>query len=402
MSLREFPQFRAIWLSSFAAYVGLWSQTVALGWLVLQVTHSTFYLAVFTAFRLAPMLVGPVGGVLADKVDRTSLLAASQFIASIVIAAALVLFHWDLLNFWIIVVSGFLTGLTGPPLEPARLTMIADIVEPGYLQNAMAINTVCLFASIIISPIISGLLIDISGITSALLFATLMFLASAVILANLGPIERHLPSSTSLNQHATAFNQFLQSSRLILTNGTTAAVLLVSFCANILVFPAYQAFMPVFAKDVLHSGAGGLGLLLTSSGLGAVIGSFFISVLGEKVSKGKLFLGSTAVYGLLFAIFALSRSLLLSVLLMAAVGFASAGFAVLQNSLMLTLAPAEIRGQAMGLQVLAIGILPIAILFQGAVASEVGVVATTTLGGCLLAVCMGVILVRCSGLASVE
>jgi MFS family permease len=156
--------------------------------------------------------------------------------------------------------------------------------------------------------------------------------------------------------------------------------------------------MPVFAKGVLHLGPDGLGWLLAFSGVGALIGSLAIAFLGDFRGKGAMFVYGTAVWGACWTLFALSRSVPLSFVLIFAVGVSSAAFGVLQSTLLLILAPANVRGRAMGLQELAIGVLPIATLLHGAIADFMGVPMSTAVSGLLLVLLMLALAVKVPGL----
>jgi predicted MFS family arabinose efflux permease len=173
--------------------------------------------------------------------------------------------------------------------------------------------------------------------------------------------------------------------RTVLRSRLTSAVLLVTLSANILIWPIYQTFMPVFAKDVLGLNASGLGWLLTCGGLGGLTGSLIIAMMGDFRFKGGLFVLGTAAWGALWAVFGLSHSVPISFAIMACIGLMSASFGVLQTTLMLMTTEPGMQGRALGIQELAIGSMPIASLGLGVVAQAIGVGATAFFCGILLA-----------------
>jgi predicted MFS family arabinose efflux permease len=186
----------------------------------------------------------------------------------------------------------------------------------------------------------------------------------------------------------------LSGFRTVLSNRLAATVLFVTLCANILIWPVYQAFVPVFAVDILGLDAAGLGWLLTCAGIGGLTGSLTIAALGDFRFKGGLFVLGTATWGVLWTLFALSTHTASSYLLMAMIGVMSASFGVLQTTLLLMTTEPGVQGRALGMQELAIGIMPLSALALGAIAERVGVDTTTAVCGVLLAGSMLTVAVR--------
>ncbi|TCO26512.1 hypothetical protein EV652_107404 [Kribbella steppae] len=172
--------------------------------------------------------------------------------------------------------------------------------------------------------------------------------------------------------------------RAISRNQLATTVLLVTLAANTLLWPIAQAFMPVFAQESLSLDAAGLGWLLTCSGIGGLIGSLALAGLGDFRFKGAVFVFGTAMWGALWSLFALSRNTIAAFLLMAAIGVMSAAFGVLQTTLLLMTTETHLHGRALGLQELAIGIMPVASLALGAFAEHFGVGPTTFVSALLL------------------
>jgi predicted MFS family arabinose efflux permease len=172
------------------------------------------------------------------------------------------------------------------------------------------------------------------------------------------------------------------------------AVLLVTLAANTLLWPVYQSFMPVFAEESLGLGAAGLGALLTCSGIGGLVGSLVIAGLGDFRRKGALFVVGTAVWAVLWAFFALSHTVSLSFALMCVIGLSSAAFGVLQTTLLLMTTEPAVHGRALGLQELAIGIMPVATLVLGLIAERNGVAHTVFGAGLALVAVLGLVALR--------
>ncbi|MFM9370504.1 MFS transporter [Streptomyces sp. Da 82-17] len=393
-SLRNSPPFRLLWVSNLFFFCGTWTQTLILGWLVFQSTHSEMLLAVFTAARLAPMLLGPFAGVLSDRLDRVRMLTFACTWALVAVAAVAAMESFFRVPYWALVLGGLAVGLAQSPSQPARFALVLDLVGRESLSNANALNAMAMNMTQVLGPAIGGALISAVGAPTALWISTAWY---GVSLLALRPLRRHArPAHAVRAAHSAraadagtrrpeSVGRMLRSGvRTVLTNRLAAGVLFVTLAANILLWPVYQGFMPVFADEVLHLDAAGLGWLLTCSGAGGLAGSLVIAALGDFRAKGGLFVIGTATWAALWALFALSHHTALSFVLMACIGLTSATFGVLQSTLLLMVTEPAVQGRALGIQELAIGVMPLASLGLGASAAHAGVGTTTFVSAVLL------------------
>lgn len=364
-------------------FTGAWMQTLVLAWLIYDLTGSIFLLGIFTTARLFPMVLGPIGGLLADRVDRTRMLIGVQAMACAVALTIAALVFTGLVEYWHLLVGGFLIGLAQTPSQPARATMVMEIVSRKDLANAIALNTLTLNTSQITGAAVGGVALATLGPGPALLGAAGCLLLSALALVPLLKLDRH----TAKASHS-PLRDMVEGFRVVLVSKEMMAVLSVTFAANIFVYPIFQSFLPVFAKDVLKAGPGGLGMITAAAGVGAISGSLLIAGMGDFSWKGTLYMLGTGAFGLFYALFALSAWLPASVVLIGLAHIGGSAFGVLQSTLLLTLSPAEVRGRVIGIQGLAIGILPLTTLVQGAIASAIGVPLTSFIASALLAINM--------------
>lgn len=392
-SFRWYPGFRLLWMSNLFFFGGVWTQTLILGWLVFDLTESEFLLALFTAVRLAPMLLGPIGGAISDRFDRARFVMGAVLWAFAAVVALAALVSTGHITYVGIVVGGLCIGLAQSPSQPARSTLALDLVGRESISNANALNSMAMSSTQILGPALGGAMISAFGVSVALWISAGWYLLSFVMLL---PIRRisELPYERRGAHHESLTSFVRNGFRLVLGTPLAGAVLSVTLVANILLWPVYQTFMPVFAKDVLELDASGLGWLVTCSGLGGLAGSIAIAFLGDFRFKGTLFVFGTTVWGALWLLFGLSRSVPLSFVLMVGIGLASAAFGVLQTTLLLVLTEPVIHGRALGLQELAIGIQPLAALVLGGTAELFGVGGSTVLSGALLVAFMLVLAVR--------
>ncbi|MFI7341118.1 MFS transporter [Streptomyces sp. NPDC050085] len=396
-SLRGSKGFRALWISNVFFFGGAWTQTMVLGWLVFETTHSEFLLAVFTSARLAPMLLGPFAGVLSDRYDRIRLLtfACSWALGAATVVAALQSVHQ--VPYWVLVLGGFATGLAQSPSQPARSALVLDLVGRGSLSNANALNAMAMNMTQVVGPALGGAMISAFGASAALWISGAWYAVSLLALrplrrAHRAPVAGHGAAPEPVSTMLTSGLRSILRSRL------TAAVLAVTLAANVLLWPIHQAFMPVFAKESLGLDADGLGWLLTCGGIGGLAGSLAIAALGDFRFKGALFVFGTAAWAALWSLFALSHQVALSFVLMAAIGVLSASFGVLQTTLLLMTTDPSVQGRALGVQELAIGVMPVSSLGLGVAAQYAGVATTTFLSALLLIAFLVLLALRMPGL----
>jgi len=376
-------RFRDLWLSSGLFFSGFWAQTVVLAWLAFELTDSEFAVAAFTAARFAPLLIGPLGGLLADRTHRPRTLRRSIAIALALGIAVAALASFGDIAYWQIVIGGLLIGMMQAPLQPVRFTLIMDIVGREQISTANALNMAAMFGSRIVAPAIAGWVISAAGADVALWFSAAWYIPAWLLLARFEEIGRTSPIS-----QARIIPDLLEGFRIIVRHRAMAGVLMASVAANVFAWPVMQGFLPVFAEQVLDVGASGLGVLVAANGLGALVGALTIASMGNVRRKGRLFFVATAIFGLMLSAFALTDRMPLALVLIFLAGFASAGFGVMQSTLLLLLAPEEVRGRAMGVLMLSIGVLPVSLLVLGAIAAVVGVIATTIVAGVVLALVM--------------
>jgi predicted MFS family arabinose efflux permease len=347
--------------------------------MVFETTGSEFLLGLFTAFRLAPLLLGPISGAIADRYDRVRMLMVAclwALLAVVVVASMASLGHAP---YWAMVMAGFAIGLAQSPSQPARMSLVLELVGRKNISNANALNSMAMNMTQVIGPALGGAMISALGAPAALWVSAAWF---AISVGLLWPL-RTITGKARIHVEP-VFQMVREGLRTVFSNRITATVLLITLAANILIWPVYQSFMPVFAKDVLDLDAAGLGWLLMSGGVGGLTGSLIIASMGDFRFKGGLFVFGTAAWGGLWALFGLSETTALSFILMGCIGLASAAFGVLQTTLMLMTTEPAMQGRALGIQELAIGSMPIASLGLGVLAQEIGVGPTAVICGTLL------------------
>jgi len=380
-ALRYYRDFRFLWSSNLLYQITWWMLLLVMGWLSYELTDNAFMVALFTAARLFPTLFGPFLGAIADKVDRRRFMLLIMVAQVVFIVFLAVLTATGRLQFWHLTLIGFLDGLVFTAISTAGYALAMDIVGEENVTNAVALNTVAMDLTRVIGPAVGGVLVATLGPANC--FWTAGAVCVVAILA-LWPLK--IPPTTTVSGQESVLENIIEGFKYVVHSRDMLSVLAVSFAANIFLWPAYQSFMPIFAKDNLGQGPEGLGFLLTAMGAGALVGALVLASMGNFRRKGLVYLWGTGTMTVFFGAFAISHFFPLALVLVGLFGMCSAAFSTMQATLMLILAPEDMRGRASGFLRLAIGVYTFGALAMGAVANAVGAGLTTGVSCAILVV----------------
>jgi MFS family permease len=347
--------FRIYWVGMFVSLVGTWIQTVALSWLVFQLTNSSFLLGLVGFLGSIPVFVLSLfGGVLADRVNKRNFLLAvlTQF-----------KFITPLQIMFIALFNGMIMAFDAP----ARQSIVVELVGKEHLFNAIALNSVAFNSSRIIGPAIAGVLISIIGMSGCFYLNGISFLAVIIALFYI-----KFGKSTIRNNNSTLSDI---KEGLIFVSGKRLILALMSVVAAMSLFGiSYVILMPVVASHVLGVGVKGLGGLMSSTGIGALAGALVLARLGNFKFKGRLLVWSIFVFSVSLITFSLSKNYFLSIFALIFTGGFSVITVALVNTLLQVNVPHEFRGRVMSLFMITFaGIVPFGNLISGALAQSWGV-----------------------------
>lgn len=312
--------YRFYFSGQLISLIGTWLQTVAQGWLVYDLTRSPFLVGLIGAVQFLPILVfGIIGGVLADKFDKRKLLILTQGISLILALILGILTLLGLINIWIIGIMAFLLGLVNAIDTPGRQSFAIDLVGKEHLHSAIALNIGSFNGARVIGPAVAGFLIAKfgAGITFILNGFTFLGPLTALSVMKLAP-------STEKPRQQHPILALKTGLRYSYYHPIIKTLLLFTVVFSIFGF-SYTTMLPVIAERVYHQGAFGLGLLFSSAGLGAVIGTVVVSVLYTKYPTKSLLLGGSFLFAISLFIFAVTSdfTFALTLLFLSGVGFAS-------------------------------------------------------------------------------
>jgi MFS family permease len=373
--------FRIYWLGMFVSLIGTNMQFVAQGWLVFQLTNSAFLLGVVGFLGAIPVFVLSLfGGVLADRVNKRSILFFTQIAFMLLAFLLAVLTQFQLIRPQQIMFIALLNGIIMAFDAPARQSIVVELVGKKHLFNAITLNSVAFNSSRIIGPAIAGVLISIIGMSGCFYLNGVSFLAviAALFWIKLG--------GTMTRNNNSAFKDLKEG--LVFISRNRSILGLLSLVSVMSLFGiSYIMLMPVFAGNVLHVGVRGLGVLMSSIGVGALIGSLILARLGDFKYKGKLLTWSVFLFSFLLINFSLSKSYIWSIVSLILLGSISLPATAVINTLLQVNVPDEFRGRIMGLFMITFaGIMPFGSLISGSLAQAIGIQAALFLCGlvCLM------------------
>ncbi|HUK20400.1 MAG TPA: MFS transporter [Gemmatimonadales bacterium] len=376
--------FRLFFFGQGISLIGTWMQSVALGWLVLELTNSAFAVGVNQALRSLGVLVFTLyGGTVVDRVDKRRLIVWTQVLQMLEALALAALVWTHTVAIWQVMVLAVMFGIVNAFDIPARQAFIVELVGKDDLMNAIALNSSMFNAARIVGPAVAGLLIGASGV------AMCFFLNGISYIAVLGGLAAmRLPTFVPRTGHPSAWEGFREALGFIRSERRMSALVTLVAIFSVLGFP-FLVLMPVVARDVLHTNARGYGLLMTSVGVGAMLGALALAWRGRSVRKGMALLVSGGAFGALLVAFAATRSYVVAVLLLALAGCAMIVTTALSNTMIQLLVPDALRGRVMAFYAFVfVGMAPFGAFQAGFLAEHYGTPLAIGLGGvgCLVAV----------------
>jgi len=371
--------FRLLWSGQVASLTGSWMQSVAQGWLVLRLTDSAFQLGVIGFCTFAPVLaLGLAAGAAADRVARRNALLWIQGGAMLVALALGLLTLTGAVRVWQVALLALAQGSLAAFEIPIRQSFLQDLVGRDDLPNAIALNSMAFNGARLLGPALAGAVLPLFGEAACFLLNAASFSAVLAGLALIRP-----PGRRPDGPRASWLGSVREGLGYAAGDPRVRAVLLLVMISSVFGMP-YSILMPVFARDVLKVGAGGLGILMGATGLGASIGALYLA--GRRSSRrfGRIVGLATAAFGAALVGFALSRGFALSLGLLTVAGGALIVQLAGSNTWLQLNAPAEMRGRIVSLYMLSfIGMAPFGSLLAGWVARLLGAPAAVAIGGAI-------------------
>jgi MFS family permease len=393
--------YRLLFQGNAVTSAGFWMQQAALGWLVLGLTDSPFYLGVASFARSFPMLVvSPFGGVIADRLDRRRVMIATQAAQLVLTAALAVLVLLGVVAIWHVLVASFLMGVAVSIHVPARQALIPVLVGKARLVNALALYSMSLNASRIVGPALAGAMMGWAGVGGCLALQSAGYLWAMLNVLQIrygtpaaGAAGAVAASASTGRTGTTVVQNLLDGFRYCFRTRPVLLQLLIAAVPAVVAYP-YMQFFPAFARDEFAIGASGLGLLMAAMGVGALAGSFWVASRRDFRRKSLVTVICAAGFGLFLCAFASATWLPLALLCLALAGATSSVYTTLNGTILQEICPDEYRGRVSSVYMVTWGMQPLGALPAGALAEAHGARLTVFLGGAIcLAFALAMLLV---------
>ncbi len=384
-SALTYRNFRLFWFGQIISLTGTWMHSAGQGWLVLKLTDSPFYLGLVGSAASMPILLFTLaGGVVADRFPKKRILLTTQTILMFVALTLAVLVSTEVINVWYVLAITFFIGTISAFDIPTRQSFLVEMVGKENLLNAIALNSAAFNGARIIGPAVAGILIRYLGLSACFYINSLSFLAAIIGLLKMRfmPEEIREPRKSGLREEFQEGLKYIFSERKIYN--LIISVGIISFFG----FP-YISFLPVYARDILKTGAAGLGLLMGCAGLGAFTGAISLAIRGDFTKKGILLATSGITFSSALLIFSLSTTVWLSYVMLFFVGWGAISQIATANSLLQLTAPDRLRGRVMSsFTMVFLGMTTVGNFVIGSLAVYVGTQAALAIGAkfCLLGI----------------
>ena len=368
--------FRLFIVGQGITMIGTWVQMVAQAWLVYRLSQSSVMLGVVSFASLIPYLVlAPVAGVVCDRVNRRMLILLMRFLAMIQAALLAVLTLTGTVQVWHVFYLALALGVVGVFEMTARQSFLVEMVGKEDLMNGIALNSSVYNSGRIVGPAVAGVLVALVGEGWCFAVNSVSFLAVIVSL-----LMMRLPPFPRPTERFAPLEHFREGWEFVRGHAPSRALLLLLGLTSVMNYP-YLVLMPVFADTILEGGPKALGLLMSASGIGAILGSMYMATRTGLRGLSRTITVMTILYGTALVLFALSPNLYLSMLLLMPVGFGMMVSVAATNTALQTLSPDPLRGRVLGFySMMFVGMTPIGSLLAGWGGDQIGAPRTVIIG----------------------
>jgi len=372
--------FRIYAIGNALSLVGLWVQRVAVGWLTWELTRSGTWLGIMVFADLAPaLLLGPIGGAIADRFDRKRIAMGAQALALVQAASLAALTMAGLIDIYALLAFTVALGAVSSFWQPVRLALMPALVERPDLPAAIAIASMIFNLARFVGPAVAGPIIVYAGVGPAFAVNAVSFLAFLVALAAMDlPRPKPRPRGGS-----SVLGDVMAGVRFAAAHAGIGPLLLLTLVVAAGVRPVAE-LLPGFADAVFDRGAGGLAMMTSALGLGALVGGLWLARRGDRPGLTRATLTGAALGGVAVAAFAATDVFPLALLAISGAGVAIAISAVGAQTLVQTAVPDEMRGRVLSFYGLIFRSAPaLGALAMGAASEVVGLGPPVMVGAAL-------------------
>ena len=381
LSSLQHSQFRWLYASNMAFMFAMMGQFLVRSVLAFDLTGSEFALGIVNVAVAIPMLIiSPIGGALADRLDRRKLIIGVQLAVVADEFATFFLIVTGLLEFWHLVALTSVLGGLFPFMMPARQAIVVNVVGKRGLGNAMALQMGGMNGARVIGPVTAGFLVSLTGIESTYAVALVLY---GIGIGAMIPVRPSFPDID--NERHGMFRDIVGGFKYVRDHRPVRVLLLLGLVPTLLAMP-FQALLIVFAEEVWDVGTSGFGLLQMAAGLGGLLGSVYVAWIGESHARLRRMMGSLMAFGSTLFLFSISPWFLLALPLVLFADIWVSVFMTLNNTAIQILIPDWVRGRVMSLLMMSFGLTPLGTLPMAAFAEAFGAPAAVALASALMIV----------------
>ena len=336
------PNYRLYFTGQSISLAGTWMQMTAQSWLVLVLTHSSTKLGLVVALQTLPvLLLGPYGGVVADRVDKRKLMIVLQIAMGCQALALGLLTVFGVVRFWEVCLLAVILGLNNAFENSARQAFVREMVGRTELRNAITLNSVTVNAARAVGPAIGGVLIATVGVGVCFLVNAASFIAvvTSLIIMNTAALRPSPPAPRARGQLREGLRYAARTPDIAIPLAMMSLVGLLAY--------EFQVSIPVLARQTFHGGSEAYGFLTAAMGIGAVIGGLFTAARGRTGLRSMIIAGTG--FGVAIIVCAVAPVIGLAYAAMLFVGWASVSFIAIGNSTIQLASDPSMRGRAIAL-----------------------------------------------------
>ena len=397
-SLR-YRDYRYLWQGQIGAAASNWMEQIARPLLIYSLTDSAFLVGAIAATRMFPMLfIGVWAGVMADRMDKRKILLVTKTITLAVHAITAALLLSGVIEPWMVFVTAFTAGSAMAFDQPARQSLIPHMVPPESIANAVALNSAAMNVMRVGGPSIAGLIL------AAFDFGALYVVQSVIyVWVIFSMLQIKTRTNDEPRSETSLLSDLKEGFRAASSDKAILYILLLSLALFIWGMPFQGVFVPLIVIEELGYGRTTVGLMLSSVGAGALLGSLIVATYGDTMRKrGVLMIAQVLLFALSLLVFANAMSLFLAVPALMLAGAMQVSFMSINNAYVLGRTPRELQGRVMSLFSLDRGLVPFGALIGGLLAESLDAQMGLTLMASICLVCTIVITLAVPALRRIQ
>lgn len=362
--------FRYYWTGQCVSQVGTWMQSIGQSWLVYTLTNSPFLLGLVGTLQFLPVTVFSLfAGVIVDRFSKKKILLITQSISMILAFILSLLVFTHTVKYGHILILAVILGFTNTFDMPTRQSFVVEVVGKQDLMNAIALNSATFNLARILGPAIGAVVMGSLGAAWCFFLNGVSYLAVIYGLLHIEPITYVRKN----NSEKKILSEIKDGLKYIFKTPVLLKTVIIVTVMGIFAFN-YSVLLPVFTKDVLHQQEGTYGFLMSSLGVGSLIGALTVSLRSKSGPKMTVMIISSIIVSFMLMLTGLSRIKYLAALSLAITGIFNIQFSTTANSTLQINSRDEYRGRVMSVYSLVFaGSTPIGNFFAGTTAGTLGV-----------------------------